>query len=74
MITVLFSCKACGLTKHALQVPARETPESDVCAWMRKTTYHVRDEHERVSPQCRNNVVDLMIPTEGSEFIGQQVE
>ena len=73
MITIMFSCAGCGLVKHKLQVPARET--EDIFEWMEKVKRWLGDEHERVSPQCQSPCCDLMIPMpDDAEFIGQQTE
>ena len=75
MITLMFSCDGCGLSKHPFQVPARETEDQSVLQWMEKVKMWVGDEHCRVSPNCQSTTMkELMIPTEGAEFIGQQVE
>lgn len=73
MVTVMFDCKACGLVKHPVQVPARTT--EDVCDWVAKVGVWVGDEHRKVSPLCSSRTCDLYLPNPaGSEFIGQQVE
>lgn len=75
MITLMFTCKGCGLVDHKFQVPARESADHDVVAWMKKVEAWVSDEHTRVSPKCTANKLDnLKIPMEGADFIGQQVE
>ena len=67
----MFSCEGCGLKRHELQVPARET--EDVVAWVRQVNHHVSVEHRHVSPRCHAVKCDLYLPNCG-EFIGQQVE
>ena len=75
MITVLFTCDKCGLKKQPLQVPAREHEGVDIRIYMEKMTYWVADEHRRLSPNCdAEKITQLMIPTAGADFIGQQVE
>lgn len=75
MITVWFDCASCGLKEHALEVPARETEDIDVVAWMRRTVELCADEHKRVSPHCRPETLqNLKFKVEGMDFIGQQVE
>jgi hypothetical protein len=76
MITIYFSCEGCGLVKHPLQVPAREDPETEaVIPWMNQTAHCISDEHRRISPNCKAlEMKNIMIPLEGAEFVGQQVE
>lgn len=74
MITVMFSCKGCGLEKHKLQVPARDRTDVDVTAWVNQTMSHVADEHRRLSPNCKETKCDLYLPMQDAEFLGQQVE
>lgn len=75
MITIYFSCEGCGLVKHPLQVPAREHGDVSVVEWMNHTAACISEEHRRVSPNCKADVMkNIMIPLEGAEFVGQQVE
>jgi len=77
MITVLFSCRACGLKDASVQVPARETPDDDVIHWMKEVVpYCIQDEHRRRSPHCtHNSASDVKIPMPPeAEFLGQQIE
>jgi hypothetical protein len=76
MITIYFSCEGCGLVKQPLQVPAREDPETEaVIPWMNQTTAIISEEHRRLSPNCTaKELKNIMIPLEGAEFVGQQVE
>lgn len=77
MITVLFSCNACGLKDHSVQVPARETADVDVVEWMlTKVMVSIADEHLRMSPRCKSTRArDIKIPCpDNSEFVGQQIE
>lgn len=76
MITVLYSCKQCGLKDRAVQVPAREHQDVDVVRWMREVVGSVlSDDHRRASPHCRpDSLSDIKIPLADAEFIGQQVE
>jgi hypothetical protein len=75
MITILFSCNECGIKKHKLQIPARESPEHNVCEYMKMVAAWVGDEHKKISPNCKaTKISDLMIPMDGADFIGQQVE
>ena len=73
MITVKFTCKACGMEKVEVQVPARST--EDVRAWVESIAQMCGDEHCRRNPKCHSDRVDLMIPLpKESEFVGQQIE
>jgi hypothetical protein len=76
MITVMFSCKGCGLDKRKVEVTARESAEVDVVNWLEEVVQpRVAEEHKRLSPHCPNPNCDLLLPTpEGAEFLGQQVE
>ena len=72
MMTIHFSCPACGLTEAPVQVPFRETPLYDVCEWMRNDVAPcVADVHRQKSPTCRGAKCSLLIPTPGeSRWIG----
>lgn len=73
MITIMFSCKGCGLEKHKLQIPARE--DEDLLVWMEKVKGWVADEHHKVSQNCRTERCDLYLPMPPeAEFVGQQIE
>lgn len=78
MITCMFSCKVCGLDRIKVQVPARETPDlekaNDVVAWVNRTAQLLGEEHSRLRPDCPARELDIYLPIEGAEFIGQQVE
>jgi hypothetical protein len=72
----MFTCPACGLTKHKLEVPARPTSDkASLRAWMDALGHWIKDEHHRVSPNCHHDKCDLYIPApDGAEFLGQQTE
>jgi hypothetical protein len=72
----MFSCPVCGLTKHKLEVPARPNADpSTLRAWIDAIGHWIRDEHQRVSPRCHHDKVDVYIPAPNeAEFVGQQIE
>ena len=75
MLTILYSCKSCGIVDRPVQVPARET--EDVKLWVELVvTFAIWNDHNAASPGCdMHTMSDVKIPIpEGSEFIGQQVE
>jgi hypothetical protein len=60
-ITVLYSCRWCGLTKVSADVPSRL--EEHVEVWMRQTAEYVMRDHIKRSPNCAAPVIsELMIP------------
>jgi len=71
MITVMFDCKGCGISKHKVQVPARTV--EDIGEWVRRVGDIVGAEHRKLSPTCPSKHCDLYLPA-GGEFVGQQVE
>lgn len=64
MITVKFSCAACGLNQVPVKVPARQSPNSDVKAYVEEVIgRYIGREHHRLSPHCTSLVMsELMIP------------
>lgn len=63
MITAKYTCKQCGLTEVEIQVPARQSPNSDVKDWVEGVVgQSVRRDHHRRSPDCTCGKVDLWIP------------
>jgi len=69
MITVFYSCPACGLKDVAVVVPARET--EDVRVWMDKTIRLTCDDHAQRSPSCHpEQLHDLKIPITGADRVG----
>jgi len=77
MITVLFSCSKCGLKDVPVQVPARESAQSDVVHWVKIVVgTAIGEAHEKMSPHCHPEVLDnIKIPAQPeAEFLGQQIE
>lgn len=76
MITVLYSCKKCGIVDRPVQVPAREHQDIDVVHWMQNIVARsVSIDHQQVSPSCiPDTLSDIKVPIADSEFIGQQIE
>lgn len=73
MVTVMFTCHICGITKHRVEVPARTT--EDVMEWTHNTAYLCGIEHKKLSPSCTEDKADLYLPAPPeAEFIGQQIE
>lgn len=64
MITVLFSCKSCGVEKERVRCKGRMSPDSDLLWWIRNVvTKAVAKGHKRASPGCPSIHVDLYLPT-----------
>ena len=60
-ITVLYSCRWCGLKKVSVVVPSRGPEEID--PWMRQTVSLVAKDHSFRSPNCAApEISELMIP------------
>ena len=75
MLTILYSCKSCGIKDRAVQVPARET--EDVKVWVELVVgFAIWNDHNECSPGCViTKVSEVKIPIpEGTEFVGQQIE
>lgn len=65
---VLYSCDGCGLTKIAVDVPART--DEDVGDWVHSTAVLLGADHDRRKPRCRSGKVDMMIPATGTDRVG----
>jgi hypothetical protein len=76
MITIYYHCKACGLVKRPVEVPARPS-EQDLKEWMEIVKQRVADDHTMKSLTCESRHCDLLIPVPpaGGEktWIGMQV-
>lgn len=77
MITVLFSCKECGLKDVPVEVRARESPEEDVILYVEKVIGKaVMEKHTRMSLLCdATTIQDLKVPidpTDPHDWIGKQ--
>lgn len=72
-ITCYYSCKTCGVTRQAVQVPAR-TDRQDVVEWMQKTAIvAIGNDHRQRSPFCSAGVADIAIPIEDDTPVGGAV-
>lgn len=74
MITVKYSCKACGADKIELTVPSRKEVEGgyeDVVGFVRETARLVGIHHSY--RECAATVCDLMIPVSG-DVVGLESE
>jgi hypothetical protein len=60
-ITVLYTCKVCGIEKQPLAVPERAVAV-DIRLWMDQTIRRVGQDHALRQPPCEAKAVDLMIP------------
>jgi len=70
--TCQYSCSLCGLSRVAINVPARE--EESVTDWMDKTVRRIASDHRLRSPHCRaRELTELRIPTTGTDKIGGPV-
>jgi hypothetical protein len=78
MIIVKYSCKVCGLDRVEVSVPARNSPNSDVKAYVEQAIgQRVRRDHHRRSPSCLSDVMsEVMIPLpkedDPNPWIGKQ--
>lgn len=74
MITCMFSCAGCGLTKKKIEVRCRR-PEEDLEHWMNHLLTMITRCHRTVSPKCRSRTIgDLMIPVPTVEGLGVGME
>ncbi len=71
LITVMYSCKACGLKDRKVIVPERGENQ-DVVDYMNGTvTECIMDDHARKSPGCNpESLQDLMVPFSETKGIG----
>lgn len=71
MITVLFTCKGCGLIDSEIEVRARR-PDEDIRNWMKVVQDTVSKVHRRRSLWCDHATFDLKIsmPKDDSKRIG----
>lgn len=70
MISLLYSCKGCGLDKAKAFVRYRR-PDEDILSWMEEVKQAVADAHSLASMgQCNYNCCDLMIPLTSESGIG----
>jgi hypothetical protein len=64
-----YTCKACGIYRRVVTVPARE--DEDIGTWLDSAAMLIGHDHRRQSPRCRSYKMDeLMIPI-GTETTGQ---
>lgn len=78
MITILFSCKSCGLTDCDVRVESREKATAAV-DWMREVVAAaIAGNHVLMSPLCTaKEMSDLKIPIPGNDpdcWIGKQTD
>lgn len=78
MITVLFTCRECGLTDCEVAVEAREESQG-VIWWMQEVvTVAIRAKHVLLAPLCMaKEMANLKIPIDTSSpdnWIGKQTE
>ena len=62
---VLYSCKACGITKARVAVRQRG-PQEDVIHWLNGIQEMVGNHHRLNSPACTSANCDLMIPMDNA--------
>ncbi len=68
-ITVLYTCKLCGIVKRPVRVKART--DEDVRFWMERICMiAVGADHANESPSCMAQTCDVMIPMSGVDQIG----
>lgn len=69
MITVFYSCHACGLVKVSCEVIARTT--EPIGLWMETMGYALQADHHWRSPDCHARTAqDVMIPITSADKIG----
>ena len=70
-IRCMYSCASCGLTKVAVEVPAREESQI-VTDWVNKVAaVELARDHERRSPNCHpKTFTEVYIPISGARIIG----
>ena len=70
-VRCMYSCRLCGLTKIAVDVPARG-PNESVVHWVGETAARMLGEdHSSKSPTCRITKLDeVWIPIDGAARIG----
>lgn len=78
MITVKFSCEACGLENVEVGVPPRNSPNIDIVRYVERTIgKRVGAKHAELSPHCRaTKMSKLFIPlpdeSDPSPWIGKE--
>lgn len=61
-LEIMFSCTNCGLVDHKMEVDVR-LPDQDVEDWMDKVPYSIKDEHTKISPNCKaTRISEIKIP------------
>ena len=73
MQTVIeYCCDECGIQDMRLLVPSRE--DESVDDWMGLVSYHIRDNHVAMSPDCKTKKISrIKIPMTGTAKIGGPV-
>ena len=73
MQTVIeYCCDECGIQDMRLVVPVRG--DEAVTNWLKKVSYHIRDNHEAMSPECRNEKISqIRVPTANTTKVGGPV-
>lgn len=79
MLTVLFSCRECGLKDARAKVPARESSSVSVVWWMKEVCLPaVVAAHALLSPVCfPKELHDLKIPLDENDpdgWVGKQTD
>jgi hypothetical protein len=65
---VRYYCKGCGRNKQ-IEVPVRGENET-ITEWIRRISYVIMHDHEKNSPTCTEQRVDLAIATDDDKPIG----
>lgn len=70
-VTVLYSCKLCGIERAPCAVPERLLSE-DIGDWMKQTLGPALSrDHDQRSPGCKpDQLREVMIPMTGTDRIG----
>lgn len=66
-----YSCPLCGLTRIEVAVPIRAA-DVDVVAWMEGSLIvALSNDHRERSPHCHpDELRDIMVPTDGRDYVG----
>lgn len=61
MITIMYSCKGCGLKDAPVEVEERGEDE-DIVHWVESLGQPIANNHALVSSDCRARTCDIKIP------------
>lgn len=70
MLVVRYTCHACGVAERQVIVKARD-PETVVTAWVESVAWEAGRDHAATSPDCPERKIDILIPVQDADYIGQ---